>query len=90
MARNDNGWHRALDGYPSTHILKPVTPDFPSMIYDEEYGARIAQALGLTTYETFIEEFAGTPALVIERYDRGHEVDGVPSRMHQEDFNQAI
>ncbi|WP_206444019.1 HipA domain-containing protein [Nocardioides turkmenicus] len=60
------------------------------MIYDEEYGARIAQALGLTTYETFIEEFAGTPALVIERYDRGHEVDGVPSRMHQEDFNQAI
>ncbi|MFE6647286.1 type II toxin-antitoxin system HipA family toxin [Nocardioides sp. NPDC057772] len=90
LARNDNGWHRALDGYPSTHILKPVTPDFPSMIYDEEYGARIAQALGLTTYETFIEEFAGTPALVIERYDRGHEVDGVPSRMHQEDFNQVL
>lgn len=90
LTRNGDGWHRALDGYPSTHILKPVTPDFPSMIYDEEYGARFAQALGLTTYETFIEEFAGVPALVIERYDRADEVDGVPSRVHQEDFNQVL
>ncbi|MER7557813.1 HipA domain-containing protein [Nocardioides sp. NPDC126508] len=90
LARNEDGWHRALDGHPSTHILKPVTPDFPSMIYDEEYGARFAQGLGLTTYETFIEEFAGVPALVIERYDRGEEVDGVPSRIHQEDFNQVL
>jgi serine/threonine-protein kinase HipA len=90
LTRKEDGWHRALDGYPSTHILKPVTPDFPSMIYDEEYGARFAQALGLTTYETFIEEFAGVPALVIERYDRGDEVDGVPSRVHQEDFNQVL
>lgn len=90
LTRNEDGWHRALDGYPSTHILKPVTPDFPSMIYDEEYGARFAQALGLTTFETFIEEFAGVPALVIERYDRAEEVDGVPSRVHQEDFNQVL
>lgn len=90
LVRNDDGWHRALDGYPSTHILKPVTSDFPSMIYDEEYGARFAQALGLTTYETFIEEFAGDSALVIERYDRGDGTDGVPSRVHQEDFNQVL
>ena len=87
---NEDGWHRALDGYPSTHILKPVTTDFPSMIYDEEYGARLAQALGLTTYETFIEEFAGVPALVIERYDRRDVVEGVPGRVHQEDFNQVL
>ncbi|MFD7077952.1 type II toxin-antitoxin system HipA family toxin [Nocardioides sp. NPDC059952] len=90
LVRDEHGWHRALDGYPSTHILKPVTTDFPSMIYDEEYGARFAQALGLTTYDTFIEEFAGVPALVIERYDRGDAVDGVPSRVHQEDFNQVL
>ncbi|OIJ27814.1 type II toxin-antitoxin system HipA family toxin [Nocardioides luteus] len=90
LVRNADGWHRALDGYPSTHILKPVTSDFPSMIYDEEYGARFARALGLSAYETFIEEFAGVPALVIERYDRSEEVDGVPGRVHQEDFNQVL
>lgn len=90
LVRNAEGWHRALDGYPSTHILKPVTSDFPSMVFDEEYGARIAQAMGLTSYETYIEEFAGTPALVIERYDRRRRLDGLPSRVHQEDFNQVL
>src|SRR5690606_5717157 len=65
---------------------KPRLSGAPAaVIYDEEYGARLARRLGLMKYVTEISEFDGLPALVIERYDRA---DG--ERVHQEDFNQAL
>lgn len=82
------GWHLVLDGYPSTHILKPVPADLPTVIFDEEYGARLVRAIGLAAYETRLEEFTGVPAPVIERYDRSPEAP--QGRLHQEDFNQAL
>lgn len=86
LTRLDGGWAQALGGYPTTHILKPELPGgFATMIYDEEYGARLARGLGLADYATWIEDFAGKSALVIERYDR---VAG--ERVHQEDFSQAL
>ncbi len=88
LAHAAKGWHRALDGYPSTHILKPVPEGLPTVIYDEEYGARLARAVGLIPYRTWIEDFEGVPALVIERYDRSTEAP--EARLHQEDFNQAL
>ncbi|MBL7490058.1 HipA domain-containing protein [Frankia sp. AgB1.9] len=88
LALTDNGWNRVIDGWPSTHILKPRSHDYPTTIYDEEFGARIARALELTAYSTWIEEFEGTPALVIERYDRSP--DAPQGRIHQEDFNQVL
>lgn len=88
LARIDDAWNQVSDGYPSTHILKPRTVTHPTMIYDEEYGARIARALGLACYDTRIDTFDGTDALVIERYDRfPTSPDG---RIHQEDMNQAL
>ena len=88
LARTDQGWARALDGWPSTHILKPIPGSWPTMIFDEEYGARIAKALGLARHETWMDSFDGVPALVIERYDRDTKMPG--GRLHQEDFNQAL
>jgi serine/threonine-protein kinase HipA len=70
LTRTEKGWARALDGYPSTHILKPASRDHPTVIYDEEYGSRFASALGIAPYDTRIMEFDGVPALIIERYDR--------------------
>lgn len=90
LVRTSDGWARALDGYPSTHILKPVSRDHPTIIYDEEYGARLARALGLTSFATTITEFDAVPALVVERYDREVTADGPPRRIHQEDLNQAL
>ena len=58
------------------------------MIYDAEFGARIARALGLTSFASWIEEFDDVPAIVIERYDRSSELP--EGRIHQEDFNQAL
>ncbi|MFE5672584.1 HipA domain-containing protein [Agromyces sp. NPDC056523] len=88
LARIDDGWHRVHDGFPSTHILKPEVARYPTMIFDEEYGARIARALGLIEYGTWIEEFGDIRALVIERYDRA--TDAPTGRVHQEDLCQAL
>jgi serine/threonine-protein kinase HipA len=88
LVRTQDGWNRAVDGWPSTHILKPESRDYPTSIYDEEFGARFARSAGLTTFPTWIEEFRGVPAVVIERYDRSS--DAPEGRVHQEDFNQAL
>lgn len=88
LARINDGWGRAVDGQPSTHIVKPDSRDHPTIIYDEEFGARLARAVGLASHATDIVEFAGIAALVIERYDRADDTpDG---RVHQEDFNQVL
>lgn len=88
LARSDGAWHRVHDGYPSTHIVKPESRELPTVIYDEEYGARAARALGLTSTDSRLVDFAGVPALVIERFDRS---DSAPTgRIHQEDMNQVL
>ncbi|GAA2240998.1 hypothetical protein GCM10010401_12140 [Rarobacter faecitabidus] len=86
LAHDSRGWSRALGGVPSTHILKPRLDGARStMVFDEEYGAQFARALGLADFDTRIVDFAGLQTLIVERYDR---VDG--TRVHQEDFNQAL
>jgi serine/threonine-protein kinase HipA len=88
LVRTEGGWNRVIDGWPSSHILKPESRDYPTSIYDEEFGARFARASGLTSIATWIEEFEGAPAVVIERYDRSP--DAPQGRIHQEDFNQVL
>ncbi|MCX6494319.1 MAG: HipA domain-containing protein [Actinobacteria bacterium] len=86
LVRTTTGWAQALGGWPSTHILKPELQDVRAhIIYDEEYGSRLAREVGLAAFDTRIETFDGQRALVIERFDRA---DGV--RIHQEDFSQAL
>ena len=88
LALINNQWHQVHNGYPSTHIVKPESSQLPTIIFDEEYGARIARALQLTSYATFLEDFDGLFGLVIERFDRTRDIP--PLRIHQEDMNQAL
>lgn len=88
LARKGGNWHQARDGYPSTHILKPQTLDYPTMIFDEEYGSRLARGLGLASHDTRVNVFNGVNTLVIERYDRSP--DSPNGRIHQEDMNQVL
>lgn len=86
LALTDTGWAQAHGGAATTHILKPQLPGAHStVIFDEEYGARLSRAIGLSKHSTRIQNFDELPTLVIERYDR---VDG--RRVHQEDGNQAL
>ena len=88
LAQTRNGWARVVDGYPSTHILKPVVEKYPTMIFDEEYGSRFARGLGLAHFSTTLQRFDNIDALVIERYDRNAAHPG--GRTHQEDLVQAL
>ncbi|MFE4469882.1 type II toxin-antitoxin system HipA family toxin [Leifsonia sp. NPDC056824] len=88
LAYVEGRWNGVEDGYPSTHILKPVPDGHPTTIFDEEFGSRLARALGLLEYDVALHEFHGESALVIERYDRSPSPpDG---RLHQEDMSQAL
>ncbi|PRY10256.1 type II toxin-antitoxin system HipA family toxin [Kineococcus rhizosphaerae] len=89
LARLDDRWHRVHDGFPSTHIVKPVPEGYPTLIFDEEFGLRAARALGLAPYASWIEEHDGVPALFVERFDREPGTP-VPQRIHQEDVNQVL
>lgn len=88
LARSDGQWGQCLNGFTSTHIVKPVSRAFPDMIFNEEYCLRLARAVGLVGYESWIETFDGVDALVIERYDRDGSLPGC--RLHQEDMNQVL
>jgi len=88
LAKKNDVWHRTHYGFPSTHILKPVVSEYPTMIYDEAFCMQLAQKVGLTSHPVWIENFDGIDALVIERFDRDAKVLG--GRIHQEDFNQAL
>lgn len=88
LAQTQDGWNRVVDGWPSTHILKPESHDYPTSIYDEEYGSRFTRAAGLTSFATWIADFDGVAAAVIERYDRSS--DAPQGRINQEDFNQVL
>ena len=88
LARIGDQWNQVLDGYPSTHIIKPVPRENATGIFDEEYGARVAKAAGLASFDTRLEEFGAVTGLVIERYDR--DPDAPDGRLHQEDLGQAL
>lgn len=85
LANQDGQWLQCLGGHPSTHILKPEVARRPSLIFDEEYGLRLARRLGLSDFRAEIAAFAGLKTLVVERYDRSGG-----QRIHQEDLSQAL
>lgn len=89
LVRAGDDWAQALDGYPSSHILKPIVSRYPTMIFDEEYGSRFARGLGLAAFATELTRFGDTYAIVIERYDRDPSSQA-GGRIHQEDFSQIL
>ncbi|TWT21099.1 type II toxin-antitoxin system HipA family toxin [Luteimonas marina] len=77
-------------GEPSTHILKPDSRRFRGLRDAEALGMALARRLGLDAAPARLLDVTGTPALLIERYDRVRASDGTLQRLHQEDFCQAL
>ncbi len=90
LACIDGQWFEALDGAPTTHILKPLPQEFAAMLHAEAYCLEIGRRCGLTTFASEVRNFDGSPALVIERYDRSVDTAGTVRRIHQEDAAQAL
>lgn len=84
-----NSLPELTDGLPSTHILKPTMPHFPDSVYNEFFCMKLAQKMGLNVAEVFLKFAKEKPFLLIRRYDR-KQVNGLTTRIHQEDFCQAL
>lgn len=85
----DGTWIRGNGTLPSTHIVKPVADDLRQAVEAENYVLGIGRKLGLLEFDTWIETFDDSVALVVERYDRTRGDHGV-ERLHQEDLGQAL
>lgn len=79
-----------LPGQATTHILKPPIARFPGTTENEAFAMRLAAAIGLDVAPVDPRSANSRPFLLVNRYDRHHDGDGVVLRIHQEDFCQAL
>ena len=87
LSRDEAGrWHFPMDGYPSSHIVKPEGARFPGIAGNEHTCMELARRSGLEAAETEVGTFGEHEALVVRRFDRK---DG-GAKLHQEDFCQAL
>lgn len=78
------------NGAPSNVIIKPDLGGFPGVARLEAFCMALARAVGLPVPATEPLVCGETEACLVERYDRPEGPDGLPRRLHQEDFCQAM
>jgi serine/threonine-protein kinase HipA len=81
--------HLPKGNAPSSHILKPGTPDFECMPANEVFCMKLASAAGLPVPKSDVLRKPRTVYLV-QRYDRKPAENGTLVRIHQIDFCQAL
>jgi serine/threonine-protein kinase HipA len=92
-------WFEPRGRTPSTHIIKPAIPWLDGQVENEHFCLSLASELGLPAAHSDVVEIAGTPNIVVQRYDRQRrkgsrlleltEDGGTVVRIHQEDMCQA-
>lgn len=75
--------------FPSSHILKPAIPGFEGVVENEAFCMELARRAGLPVPASMVVR-GKQPFYLIERYDRRRDGEGRLSRLHQEDFCQAL
>ncbi|MDR3473441.1 MAG: type II toxin-antitoxin system HipA family toxin [Devosia sp.] len=80
----------AKGGRPTTHILKPLMEALEGTVENEYFCMRLAAQLGFTVPDVCVRRDGKTPFLLVERYDRLRGADQAITRLHQEDFCQAL
>ena len=79
-----------LGNTPSTHIIKPEPLRFPGLVANEFFCMTLAKAVGLKVSAVDRRTVGDKPCLIVQRYDRTVGADGTVTRLHQEDFCQAL
>lgn len=79
-----------LGNTPSTHIIKPEPERFPGLVANEVLCMTLARAVGLNVPPVSIRPVGNKPCIVVQRYDRSIDANGSVTRVHQEDFCQAL
>ncbi|MGF2944968.1 HipA domain-containing protein, partial [Mycobacterium sp. Lab-001] len=89
LTRVNGRWCMPVEGYPSTHILKPTTV-WPHSAENEALVLALSRSCGLSVNAAWVERIGDATTLVAERYDRNVASDGTIHRVHQEDMCQAV
>ena len=77
-------------GQPTSHILKPPISRFEGTTENEYFCMTLASAIGLDVAAVEMRVVADRSFLLVTRYDRAIDADGNVTRLHQEDFAQAL
>lgn len=77
-------------GQPTSHILKPPIERFPGTTENEFFCMSLAREVGLDAASVEMRDVSGRSFLLIARYDRALSTSGELTRLHQEDFAQAL
>ncbi|MCJ8519724.1 serine/threonine-protein kinase HipA [Pseudorhizobium tarimense] len=79
----------AKGGRPTTHILKPFIQALEGTVENELFCLRLAR-LGLPVPAVEMRRAGAVSFLLVKRYDRVQHKNGSITRLHQEDFCQAL
>jgi len=82
-------WYATQGLAPTTHIIKPASAEYESLLLNEFFMMRLAQACGLSSATTSIVTAGSAYGLAVERFDRLRQ-PGCVARLGQEDFCQAL
>ena len=77
-------------GVPTTHILKIPDPNHLYEARQEAAAAKLARACGFDAAASVSMPIDGQDIILIERFDRFCDDQGLVARLHQEDFAQAL
>lgn len=77
-------------GAPTTHILKPIVERVKDSAHNELFCMKLAKIMGIDVPEASLHYVGDAPYYLVARYDRQIDGDGVVTRIHQEDFCQAL
>lgn len=77
-------------GQPTSHILKPPITRFPATTENEYFCMSLARVIGLDAAPVEMRTVGDRSFLLITRYDRTIGPSGELTRLHQEDFAQAL
>jgi serine/threonine-protein kinase HipA len=79
-----------LGNTPSTHIIKPDSDQYPRLADNEVFCMQLAKDVRLNVSAVTTRRIGKTTCIIATRYDRVTAEDGTVTRIHQEDFCQAL
>lgn len=85
----DGKFYLPHGAFPSSHILKPAMPKYEGIVENEAFCMELARQAGIPAPVSMVIK-GKHPFYLIERYDRRRDEKGKLSRIHQEDFCQAL
>ncbi|MEV6283122.1 HipA domain-containing protein [Kribbella sp. NPDC051770] len=90
LARIDGKWHTAYGSAATTHIVKPGIQALFHQALVEHATMAAAAAIGVDIARSELKQFDDQWAIVVERFDRTTDPARAVTRIHQEDFCQAL